>query len=90
MVVPLSRNPLDTGIQNALMTPNIVSIDSVLQLVLANNMQGDPRELDNQPKGYSNFVSISNLYHTIIVGYAIDPWFSNLHNLRHFVFENHI
>ena len=26
----------------------------------------------------------------MIAGYALDPWYSNPHNLKHFVFENYI
>ena len=90
MADPLSRNPLDPGDQPALMAPRSAPSNSVLQMVAADAMRGDPVEQDNNPKGYPEFVNDQMLYQTIIAGYALDPWFSNPHNLKHFVYENHI
>lgn len=66
MVNTLSRNPLDTVVQKALTTPKIASSDSVLQLVAADIMQRDPREPNNQAKGYLEFVNDYRIYHPII------------------------
>ena len=90
MADPLSRNPLDPGDHTALMAPRSVPSNSVLQMVAADAMRSDPGEHDNNPKGYPEFVSDQRLYQTIIAGYALDPWFSNPHNLRQFIFENYI
>ena len=90
MADPLSRNPLDPGDQPALMAPRSAPSNSVLQMVAADARRGDPVEQDNNPKGYPEFVNDQKLYQTIIAGYALDPWFSNPHNLKHFVYENHI
>ena len=49
-------------------------------------MKGDPTKLANQLEGYHEFVSDFKLYHTIVAGHVHDPWFSNLHNLKHFFF----
>ena len=59
-------------------------------MVVADAMQSDPGQHDNNVKEYLEFVSVKKLYQTIIVGYAIDHWFSNPHNLKHLVYENHI
>ena len=90
MADPQSRNPLNTSVQKALITPSIASSDLVLQLMMVDPMRGDPREVDNQLKGYPKFVNDSKLHHIIIVGYAFIFFFSNPHNLKHFVFKNHI
>ena len=84
----MSRNPLDIVVQKALMTPKVVLSDLVLLLVVADTLQGDPYELNNQPKEYRLFVSDFRLYHIIIVGYALEFWFSNPHKLKHFNFKN--
>lgn len=80
MVHPSNRLMLNTVVQKALMTPKGASSDLVLQLVVANTMQRDLGESNNQPKGYLEFVScnlrdiLSNckLYHTIILEFALD------------------
>ena len=90
MADPLSRNPLDPGDQTTLMAPRFASSDSVLQMVAADARQSDPGVRDNNPKGYPEFVSDQKLHQTIIAVYALDLWFSNPHNLKHFVYENHI
>ena len=90
MADPLSRNPLDPGDQPALMAPRSAPSNSVLQMVAADARRGDHVEQDNNPKGYPEFVSDQKLYQMIIAGHALDPWFSNPHNLKHFVYENHI
>ena len=90
MVDPLSQNPLDPGNQTTLMAPRFAPSNSVLQMVAADAIRSDLGERDNNPKGYSEFVSDHKLYQTIIAGYALDLWFSNPHNLKHFVYENHI
>lgn len=56
--------------------------DSVLWLVAADIMQGDPGEPNYDPTGYYEFVNDCKLYHTIITWYTFDPWFSNFHNLK--------
>jgi hypothetical protein len=53
-------------------------------------MQEDFGELDNQHKGYFEFINNSKLYHTLISRCALDLWFSNAQNLQHFIFYNHI
>ena len=90
MADPLSRNLLDPGNQKALMAPWSTPSTSVLQMVAADVRRSDPGERDNNPKGYPEFVSDQKLYQTIIAGYALDHWFSNPYNLKHFVYENHI
>ena len=80
MVHPSNRLMLNTVVQKALMTPKGASSDLVLQLVVANTMQRDLGETNNQPKGYLEFVNcnlrdiLSNckLYHTIILEFALD------------------
>jgi hypothetical protein len=57
MADPLSRNPLDSGNQPALMAPRFAPSNSVLQMVAADARRGDPVERDNNPKGYPEFVS---------------------------------
>ena len=90
MVDPFSTYLLNTGVQKGLMTPKVASSGSILQLVATDTMRGDLGELDNQPKGYHEFVSDSKLCHTIIAKHALDPWFSNMHNLKHLILMNHI
>jgi hypothetical protein len=90
MANPLSQNPLDPSDQPALMAPRSAPSKSVLQMVAADAKRGDHVERDNNPKGYPEFVSDQKLYQTTIAGYALDHWFSNQHNLKHFVYENHI
>ena len=90
MANPLSQNPLDSGDQTTLMAPRSAPSNSVLQMVAADARRSDPGERDNNPKRYPEFVSDEKLYQTIIVGHALDPWFSNPHNLKHFVYKNHI
>lgn len=80
MVEPLSRNPLDMGFQKALMTPKVGSSDSVLQFTMADIMQIDSGELDNQPKAYHESISDFKSCCAIVAGCALDPWFLNLHN----------
>ena len=90
MADPLIRNPLDPDDQPALMAPRYAPSNSVLQMVVADARQGDHVEQNNNPKWYLEFISDQKLYQTIIVRYALDPWFSNPPNLRHFVYANHI
>ena len=90
MADPLSRHPLDTDGQKALMAPKATPSNSIFQMVVVDAMRSDSGQRDNNVKGYLEFISNHKLYQTIIVEYALDPWFSNLHNLKHFVYENHI
>ena len=90
MADSLSQNPLDPGDQTTLMALRSAPSNSVLQMVAADARRSDPGEQDNNSKGYPEFVNDQKLYQTIIVGYAFDPWFSNPHNLKHFVYKNHI
>ena len=73
-------------LKGALLTPKVASNDLVLQLAMAYTMRGDYGELDNQHKGYLEFVNDYKLYHIIITRYALDLWFSNAHNCKHFIF----
>jgi len=90
MADPMSRNPLDMGGQKALMAPKVAPSNLILQMVAVDAMRRDPGQQDNDVKGYLEFASDQKLYQTIIAGYTLDPWFSNPHNLKHFVYENHI
>ena len=72
------------------MAPKIAPSNSIFQIVVADTLRSDIGQQDNNVKGYPEFVSDQKLYQTIIVGYALDPWYSNPHNLKHFVYENHI
>ena len=74
MADPLSRNPLDPSDQTALMAPWSAPSNSVLQMVAADARRNDPRERDNNPKGYPEFISDQKLYQTIIAGYTLDQF----------------
>jgi hypothetical protein len=90
MADPLSWNQLDPDDQPALMALRSAPSNLVLQMMAADARRGDLVERDNNPKGYPKFVNDQKLYQIIIVRYVLDPWFSNPHNLKHFVYENHI
>ena len=72
------------------MAPKVAPSNLIFQVVVVDAMRSDPGQRDNNEKGYPEFVSDQKLYQTIIVGYTLDPWFSNPHNLKKIVYDNHI
>jgi hypothetical protein len=72
------------------MAPKAIPNMSIFQIVAANAIRDDLRQQDNNVKGHPEFVTDQKLYQTIIARYALDPWFSNLHNLKFFVYETHL
>ena len=72
------------------MIPKATPSNSIFQIVVVDAMRSNPGQQDNNVKGYPEFVNDKKLYQTIIVGYALDPWYSNPDNLKYFIYENHI